>query len=385
MKRFLKDVTITHVSYVKKGQNKKQFFFAKSEENRAADIEFDVRFISKSMDDEQKLLYGIVYEPDVADHSGDAMTAVEIEKSAHEFLEFYRNIDTEHNVVPGAGVVVESYIAPIDMNIGDEVIKSGSWILVTKATDEIWDDWKNGDITGYSMFGFARSTEVSKGEPKLKNMFEKILKAIGISKSFEETIQATIDDMTRSPYFIMDMVSKDYYSSLDWPLMKEDELKILAKSLRDAADYTEKKAAEIVSKAVVENESEPEIPAIPAEPEPEKTVEPVQKNEPEQIPEPKQDEKPAEPEKPEQLTPELIQKSFNDAIQKAVDDAMKNVLSTIDEKLAPISKNINDIVSKNEKLQEKIEVIETGSAVVVNKSVVQPITSKPTDGASLLS
>lgn len=380
MKRFLKDVTITHVSYVKKGQNKKKFFFAKSEENRAADIEFDVRFIRKSMDDEQKLLYGIVYEPDVADHSGDAMTAVEIEKSAHEFLEFYRNIDTEHNVVPGAGVVVESYIAPIDMKIGDEVIKSGSWILVTKATDEIWEDWKNGEITGYSMFGFARATEVSKGEPKLKNMFKKALEAIGIQKSFDETIQNTIENMARSPFFIMDMISKDFYNSVSFETMKDDELKILAQTLRDAADYTETKIVSPVSKSEDGEEKQPEVPAEPEKHAEEIPPEPIEKSEPEEPAKTTTEEKPAE-----ESPIEIIQKSLNDTLEKSVAGILENVMAAINEKLAPISKSIDDIVSKNNELQEKIEVIETGSSVIVTKSVVEPIVSKPANGASLLS
>ena len=98
-KRQLSDVTITHVSYVRRGANKKQFFLAKSA-CKQADAEFKVRFLSK--DDnvgEKRLLYGIVYEPDAEDTYGDFMTKDEIEKTAHEFLEYYRNIDTEHNQI----------------------------------------------------------------------------------------------------------------------------------------------------------------------------------------------------------------------------------------------------------------------------------------------
>ena len=41
--------------------------------------------VYKSESDEQKLVYGIVYEPDVPDAHGDYMTAEEIEKAAHGF------------------------------------------------------------------------------------------------------------------------------------------------------------------------------------------------------------------------------------------------------------------------------------------------------------
>ena len=45
--------------------------------------------------------------------------------------------------------------APSDFEMGDELIKKGSWVLVTKASDEIWEQIQKGDITGYSMAGTA--------------------------------------------------------------------------------------------------------------------------------------------------------------------------------------------------------------------------------------
>ncbi len=39
--------------------------------------------------DAQKLVYGIVYEPDTVDAHEDFMTAAEIEKVAHGFLKGY--------------------------------------------------------------------------------------------------------------------------------------------------------------------------------------------------------------------------------------------------------------------------------------------------------
>ena len=65
------------------------------------------------------------------------MTAPEIEKAAHGFMKDARNIDKQHDFNAGVGEVVESYIAPADFTIGDEkTITKGSWVLVTKASDE---------------------------------------------------------------------------------------------------------------------------------------------------------------------------------------------------------------------------------------------------------
>ncbi|QWF73573.1 terminase [Bacillus subtilis] len=152
MPRELVNAKITHVSYVDKAANQKQFFFMKSE--KQPDFQKEVKVIAKEAD-EQKLVYGIVYEPDTVDAHGDFMTAAEIEKAAHGFLKDAREIDKQHDFQGGVGEVVESYVAPADFEMNGEIIKKGSWVLVTKASEEVWEEIKKGEITGYSMAGVA--------------------------------------------------------------------------------------------------------------------------------------------------------------------------------------------------------------------------------------
>jgi len=157
MPRELVNANITHVSYVDKGANQKQFFFTKSD--KQPDFKKEVKLFINKEDEEQQLVYGVVYEPDVEDSHEDFMTAPEIEKAAHGFMKDARNIDKQHDFESGVGEVVESYIAPADFTIGEETITKGSWVLVTKASDEIWEEIKKGDITGYSMAGTAETIE----------------------------------------------------------------------------------------------------------------------------------------------------------------------------------------------------------------------------------
>lgn len=159
MPRELVNAKITHVSYVDKAANQKQFFFMKSE--KQPDFQKEIKVLTKA-EDEKKLVYGIVYEPDMLDAHGDFMTADEIEKAAHGFLKDAREIDKQHDFQGGVGEVVESYVAPADFEINGEVIKKGSWVLVTKASDEVWEQIKKGDITGYSMAGTAETIEKQK-------------------------------------------------------------------------------------------------------------------------------------------------------------------------------------------------------------------------------
>lgn len=267
----LQDVTITHVSYVKRGANKRQFLLSKSENKQEPDVEFDVRVVRKE-DEAQKLLYGIVYEPDVMDAHGDIMKAEEIEKTANEFLIHYRNIDTEHNLIAGAGQVVQSYIAPCDLTIGKSDVKAGSWILVTKATDEIWQDYLDGEITGYSMFGIARKT-VAKTNEKINNVgwIQKALEKLGIVKSFEETLDEVIKDMSTDPFFIMSIMEEDFWKNISWDSTRKEDLDALSKSMREAANYIDglinagivkTETEEAVTETVVEKTSETETEVI---------------------------------------------------------------------------------------------------------------------------
>ncbi|BCC74235.1 hypothetical protein BCJMU51_p2090 (plasmid) [Bacillus cereus] len=176
-KRKLKNLQVSHVSYVNAGANKREFFLTKSDEQ--PNFEKEVRVI-KSEDDEKRLVYGIVYEPGVLDSHNDFADEVTIEKAAHEFMLKYRQIDKDHDFQAGVGEVVESYIAPADMEVNGEVITKGTWVLVTKATEEVWESIQKGDYKGYSLAGVAETEvieeEVTKTEEKQMKSFFQLMK-----------------------------------------------------------------------------------------------------------------------------------------------------------------------------------------------------------------
>lgn len=182
MARELKNASITHVSYVDKGANQKTFFFIKSDDKPNFEKHVQV-FVNKD-EEEQQLVYGVVYEPDEEDSHGDFMTAPEIEKAAHGFMKDARNIDTQHDFQAGVGEVVESYIAPCDMEIGGHDIAKGSWVLVTKATDEIWQSIKKGEYTGYSMAGKAETIEKQVANPVSTPNESEMTGFLNVLKSF---------------------------------------------------------------------------------------------------------------------------------------------------------------------------------------------------------
>jgi methyl-accepting chemotaxis protein len=170
MPRELRDVEVEFVSYVDSAANKRTFLLTKSE-NSNPTWNKEVKLLTKAEDGEKMLVYGVVYEPSTdeelrLDSHNDYMTAEEIERAAHRFMLKAQKIDTQHDFEAGAGKVVESYIAPTDFEIGGQQVVKGSWILVTKATPEIWESIKKGEYTGYSLAGTA--TAIEKGGEKVE-------------------------------------------------------------------------------------------------------------------------------------------------------------------------------------------------------------------------
>lgn len=206
MTRELKDATITHVSYVDKAANQKRFFLTKSE--AAPTFNKEVKLITKA-DDAEQLVYGVVYEPNIEDAHGDFMVQEEIEKAAHTFLKEYRNMDTQHDFKSGVGEVVESYIAPEDFVVGTETITKGSWVMVTKASDEIWEQIQKGEITGYSMAGTAEAIEKAAEEDKMMKSFFNTLKAFFTGEK-EEIQKGKVKDQ-----YEKDAKNRNLWTALD--------------------------------------------------------------------------------------------------------------------------------------------------------------------------
>lgn len=114
---------------------------------------------------EEQTITGVVLQPEVVDAQGDIMSAEVIRKAAHRFL-------ADHNRATKLGLMhkdfkprfelFESYTAPVDLAIGDKVVKSGSWILTVHVLDKkVWDQVKGGKLTGFSIGGKAKVSKLN--------------------------------------------------------------------------------------------------------------------------------------------------------------------------------------------------------------------------------
>lgn len=144
-------IKATAVALVDRPANRRAFLLMKADSSASETVT-----ILKA-DEEKRLVYGVVLEPDGVDAQSDTISADEIEATAHLYLDVFRNVGIQHEkLVNDAAHVVESYIAPADFVMGAQRVRKGSWILTVKIVDDdLWAAVKAGKYRGFSIEGVA--------------------------------------------------------------------------------------------------------------------------------------------------------------------------------------------------------------------------------------
>lgn len=152
------DAKIQFVSLVDKAANQRRFLVTKQADGQA---QFSTYSKILKIDAETHYITGIVYEPMVEDAHGNFMTEDEIRKAAYWFAKNSDKVDLQHCFESADGLsVVETYVAPCDMTIGDDTVAKGTWVLTVEcANDTVWQAVEKGEFTGFSMGGFGKYRE----------------------------------------------------------------------------------------------------------------------------------------------------------------------------------------------------------------------------------
>jgi DNA adenine methylase len=108
--------------------------------------------------DDERYVLGIVLEPDVVDAQGDTYSPEEIRNAAHMFMEDFGGLGLMHKMrVNGQVKILESYLAPTAFGVGEREVKKGTWLLAVRIiSDELWEQVRDGNLTGFSIGGSAR-------------------------------------------------------------------------------------------------------------------------------------------------------------------------------------------------------------------------------------
>lgn len=115
---------------------------------------------------EERIIYGVVMEPDEVDAHGDYTTKEDIRKACYKYMEDYKGeLGLFHKMKSDSLKLLENYISLTDMK--KYSIKEGSWIMAVRVNDDhIWERIKLGEknpddpkaITGFSIQGYAVKT-----------------------------------------------------------------------------------------------------------------------------------------------------------------------------------------------------------------------------------
>ena len=104
------------------------------------------------------IVLGIVAMPGIVDKQGDEITKEAIEKACWEYNTEYGAVFYRHGMPLTSKEVelLESYVAPTDMKIGEHDVPAGTWLVRVKINDDkIKKEVLDGNIQGFSMGGIV--------------------------------------------------------------------------------------------------------------------------------------------------------------------------------------------------------------------------------------
>ena len=113
--------------------------------------------IAKAKDEVLKQALYVVLEPDVVDGHGDTYDASEVRKACHNFNRSHTVAANLFHMVQTDGFsVAESYCAPVEMQVGEEIVKAGTWLVNLQFNDDdLWAAADAGEFSGVSIGALA--------------------------------------------------------------------------------------------------------------------------------------------------------------------------------------------------------------------------------------
>lgn len=133
-------------------------------------------------DEAKRIVYGIVLDPYIVDAHDDHLSPAVIEETAHEWLKGSRVIGLDHDGEAEGATVVESWLHPYPTPedyrnavankphkayataFGDDMLRSGSWVLAVQLTPEQWAKVQAGELNAFSIGGHGRREDMTEAE-----------------------------------------------------------------------------------------------------------------------------------------------------------------------------------------------------------------------------
>jgi len=122
--------------------------------------------VAKNVDLDEHLFTAVVLRPEVVDSHGDIYSAEVVKQACHDYVAYcmHTNLQHSYDLEKSDMMIVESYIAPADLKLGEGDVLKGDWIMTAKINNEdLWKACKEGTFTGFSV-GCSSLLEVLEDE-----------------------------------------------------------------------------------------------------------------------------------------------------------------------------------------------------------------------------
>ena len=117
--------------------------------------------------DAEQIVTGVVLVPNKVDAQGDIISPEAIAKASFDFAQRYgteTQIGYMHKEFDKDLRMIESYIAPSEMNLDGYNVPKGSWVMSVKVIDkDVWSRVQQNEIRGFSIGGVAQSVREIEG------------------------------------------------------------------------------------------------------------------------------------------------------------------------------------------------------------------------------
>lgn len=112
--------------------------------------------VNKAVNEELMQATFIALVPEEVDLHGDIYSEEEVRKACHSFNQHSMKANLCHLVETNGFSIVESYITPADIVVGDKFVTKGTWLTVLQFHDEeLWKGVKENRYNGVSIGAHA--------------------------------------------------------------------------------------------------------------------------------------------------------------------------------------------------------------------------------------
>lgn len=118
--------------------------------------EKSVRMPIMKIDKALRVVKGVVLKAECEDLQEEIYSAETVIDASHKFMMQSQTVGLMHKTKCPDTVIVESWTLDSDTKVGNETLKAGTWMMAVKVlSDEIWSKVLAGEITGFSIGGWA--------------------------------------------------------------------------------------------------------------------------------------------------------------------------------------------------------------------------------------